>query len=465
MRLFIAILCLFFIFTSCRKEGFITGPGASLGISADTLHFDTVFTTTGSITYFFSIYNENDQKLLLSNVSLAGGASSAFKINVDGYKGPTVSNLEIDANDSLHVFVNVSIDPTASNLPFVIQDSIKVEYNGNTRWVQLEAWGQNANFLRSKIISANETWTNNRPYVILGGLLVDTNITLTIEKGCRIYVHADAPIVIDGTLITNGEKYDSTRVIFRGDRLDDPYRDFPAGWPGIFFRGQSKDNVLTYTIVKNAFQGLVTDQPSVNANPKLTLKQCEIDNCYDAGLLALRSSIAAENTLVSNCGKNIILAYGGNYDFTHCTSVAYSNLFLQHKEPVLLITNFIKQDNTFLTADLTAIFKNCIFWGDNGTVEDEVVTGKQGTNPYSLIFRNCIWKVKTTPGNISLAQNILPNQDPLFDSVNNQRRFYNFRLKEASPAINFGFVTGLSVDLDGNSRAIGNPDLGPYEKQ
>ena len=213
------------------------------------------------------------------------------------------------------------------------------------------------------------------------------------------------------------------------------------------------------------YQGLVTDQPSVNANPKLTLKQCEIDNCYDAGILALRSSITAENTLVSNCGKNIILAYGGNYDFTHCTSVAYSNLFLQHKEPVLLITNFIKQDNTFLTADLTAIFKNCIFWGDNGTVEDEVVTGKQGTNPYSLIFRNCIWKVKTTPGNISSATNILPNQDPLFDSVNNQRRFYNFRLKEGSPAINFGFVTGLSVDLDGNSRAIGNPDLGPYEKQ
>ena len=50
---------------------------------------------------------------VLSNVTLAGGASSAFKINVDGYKGPTVSNLEIDANDSLHVFVNVSIDPTA----------------------------------------------------------------------------------------------------------------------------------------------------------------------------------------------------------------------------------------------------------------------------------------------------------------------------------------------------------------
>ena len=465
MRILIVIFSLIVLVTSCKKEGFITSSEARLVISADTLHFDTVFTSTGSITLFLRIFNENDQKLLINNVTLAGGASSPFKINVDGYKGPSVSNLEIEANDSLHVFVTVTINPTAANLPFVIQDSIKVEYNGNTRWVQLDAWGRNANFLRSKVITANETWTNTKPYVILGGLQVDTNVTLTIDKGCRIYVHADAPVVIDGTLITNGEKYDSTKVIFRGDRLDDPYRDFPAGWPGIFFRGQSKDNVLNYTVIKNAFQGLVTDQPSVNANPKLTLKQCEVDNCYDAGILALHSSIKAENTLVSNCGKNVILAQGGNYDFTHCTIVAYSNLFVLHKEPVLLITNFIKQDNIFLTADLNAIFKNCIFWGDNGTVDDEVVTGKQGTNPFVLNFQNCLWKVKNTPGNITSATNMLTNQDPLFDSVNNQQRFYNFRLKDGSPAINSGFVTGLSVDLDGNPRAVGNPDRGSYEKQ
>ena len=56
---------------ACKKEGFIEGPNASIHLSEDTLFFDTVFTTTGSITQFFRIYNDNDQKLRVSDVSLA----------------------------------------------------------------------------------------------------------------------------------------------------------------------------------------------------------------------------------------------------------------------------------------------------------------------------------------------------------------------------------------------------------
>lgn len=464
MKSFVLVItALILIAVSCKKETFITGAEARLSTSVDSLRFDTVFTSTGSVTHFFRIYNDNNQKLRLSSVKLNGGASSPFKMNVDGISGTEVNDVELEANDSVYVFVTVKIDPTVANLPFVIQDSITVQYNGNKKQVQLEAWGQNANFLRSKIITSNENWTNTRPYVILGGLMVDTNITLTIEKGTRIYVHADAPIIIDGTLKITGEKYDSTRVVFRGDRLDDPYRDFPASWPGIYIRGESKDNVLDYAVIKNAYQGIVTEKLSVNANPKLTLNECIIDNCYDAGIFGLRTDIKATNTLVSNCGKNIILAYGGNYDFNHCTSVAYSNSFLLHKEPVLLVTDFIKQDNTILTAPINALFRNCIFWGDNGTVDDEVITGKQGAN-FTATFQNCLWKVKNNPANAT-ATAVVANDNPQFDSVNTIKRFYDFRLKDASPAKNKGSLTSVNRDLDGNLRPVGIPDIGCYEKQ
>ncbi|HEU4608294.1 MAG TPA: hypothetical protein VFS31_09310, partial [Chitinophagaceae bacterium] len=291
------------VLVSCKKDSFITRPEASLSVSSDTLHYDTVFTTTGSVSQFFRIYNDNNQKLRLSSVKLSGGASSYFKINVDGSPGPEVRDIEINANDSIYVYVSVKIDPNANALPFIVQDSISIQYNGNERWVQLDAWGQNAHFLRSAVITGSEVWTNDKPYVILGGLQVDTDATLTIEEGCRVYVHADAPFVVDGTLQVNGDKYDSTRVIFRGDRLDDPYRDFPAGWPGIYFREESKDNVLRYAIIKNAYQGLVAIGASVNANPKLTLEQCMVDNCYDAGVFGLGTSISASNCLISNSGK------------------------------------------------------------------------------------------------------------------------------------------------------------------
>lgn len=460
----VSLLAGFILIVSCTKESFITDADAAVDIPTDTLHFDTVFTSTGSITQLFRIYNDNDRKLRLSKVTLGGGASSYFKINVDGTPGPQVSDVEINANDSVYVFVSVKIDPTAGDLPFVIYDSVMIEYNGVQRKVYLEAWGQNANFLRSVVITGNQTWTNTKPYVILGGIQVDTNATLTIEKGTRVYLHADAPFIVDGTLQVNGEKYDSTKVVFRGDRLDDPYRDFPAGWPGIFFRGQSKDNVLQYAVIKNAYQGIAADQLSVNANPKITLNECIIDNCYEAGIIALQSHIKADNCLISNCGQNIVLAYGGKYDFTHNTVVSYSNPYILHKLPVLLVTNFIKDNGNIFSANLSATFTNCIFWGDNGTTEDEVVTGKEGAGSFAADFQNCLWKVKNTPANITSA-NIIANQPPLFDSVNTQSRFYNFRLRGESPAINKGKVTALSNDLDGNPRNVVIPDLGSYEKQ
>ena len=328
----ISILILFY---SCTKESFITSADAQVFISSDTLKYDTVFTTTGSITQFFKILNENDQKLRLTSIKLMGGNSSFFKINADGFTGPQVNNIEIEANDSVYVFVTVAINPNATNIPFVIRDSIQVTYNGVNKLVQLEAWGQNAHFFRNKTITANETWNNDLPYVILGSLVVDINKTLTINKGCRIYVHADAPVIVDGTLQVIGQKDTAARVYFRGDRLDDPYKDFPAGWPGIFFTSNSKDNQLNYAVIKNAYQAIAAQNPSVNANPKITLNECIIDNAFDAGIIAVNSSIRARNCLVSNCGKNIVLAKGGDYQFTHCTAASFSNSYLFHRDPAL----------------------------------------------------------------------------------------------------------------------------------
>ena len=154
----------------------------------------------------FKIINENNQKLRLSKVKLMGGAASAYKINVDGAATTEVNNLEIEANDSIYVFVSVNINPNAANLPFIVSDSILISYNGNNRFVQLEAYGQNANFLSNRVITGNVVWTNNLPYVILGSIRIDTTATLTITTGCRIYSHADAPFIVDGTLTVNGTK-------------------------------------------------------------------------------------------------------------------------------------------------------------------------------------------------------------------------------------------------------------------
>ena len=445
---------------SCRKDSFITSPDANVSISADTLHYDTVFTAVGSVTQSFKIINDNNQKLRLSSVKLMGGPSSSFKMNVDGSATTESTGIEIEANDSVYVFVQVNVDPAVGKLPFIIRDSIQISYNGNDRLVQLEAWGQNAHFLREKVISSNETWTNDLPYVIQGYLYVDADQTLTIEKGCRIYVHADAPIIIDGTLKVNGEKDTIDRVYFRGDRLDDPYKDFPAAWPGIYFRTDSKDNVLNYAVIKNSYQAIALENPSPNTNPKLTLNECVIDNSYDAGIIALNSSIAATNCLISNCGRNIAIGKGGDYKFTHCTIVSYSNFFIQHKEPVLSLS---ERDGTSIVR-LEALFQNCIFWGQSDQLDNEVVVEKTGSNGI-VNFKNVLWRVKTAPANVTVTESI-NNQDPLFDSIDISKQYYDFRInKRNSPAAGAGVTTSVAFDLDGNPRPALKPDLGCFEKQ
>ena len=405
-----------------------------------------------------------------------GGTGSSFKINVDGTPGPAVKDLTIEANDSMYVFVSVTINPNLAANPFIISDSIAISYNGNIRYLQLQAYGQNANFLRNQKIEGNVVWTNGLPYVILGSLQVDTNAVLTIQKGCKIYLHADAPFLVDGTLIVSGEKYDSTRVYFKGDRRDDPYNGYPGSWPGIYFRGQSKNNVLQFAVIQNAYQGVVSQLPSVNANPKLVLNECIIDNIYDAGILGIQSAINARNCLISNCGAardgngNITLAGGGNYNFIHCTSVGVSNNYVPHTHPVLAAYNYFNQANVTYTYPLNAHFTNCLFWGDSLLDGNEIIAGKQGTDLFAAAFENCLWRQKLIPSitGPNLANLNIQGEGMdtvLFTGINRSKMIYNFRLKDQSPAIDIGQATSIVYDLDGNPRSVGLPDAGCYEKQ
>ena len=475
MKWLFSILLLTVLFVSCKKETFITSADARLSVSADTLKFDTVFTTIGSVTQSFKIRNDNNQKLKISGIRLSGGATSSYQLNIDGQAIAAASNIELAANDSLYVFVKVTINPNITNLPFIVRDSIKVEFNGNTKLVQLQAYGQNARFLRNQKISSNTTWNNQLPYVILGGITVDTFATLTIEKGTRIYCNANAPIIVHGTLRVNGEKDTANRVYFRGDRLDPDYKDLPGGWPGIIFSNASKENVLTYAVVKNAYQALFVNGGISNTNAKLTLNECIVDNAYDIGLFAFNSFINSRNCLFSNCGNeanpgeggsNILIRGGGTYTFDYATIATFSNAYQLHKQPVVYLSN---RGGGTSTSPLVATFSNSIIYGEGGLAENEIVTDKQATSfGFTVNLNNVLYKAKTDPANLNNPTGILKNISPIFDTINTSRRTYNFRLRaNVSPCINKGVVTTTTLtDLDGTPRKKGAAtDLGCYEKQ
>ncbi len=449
---------------SCRKTTFTTDPSARLTTSIDTVQFDTVFVATGSVTQGFKIFNPNAQGIRISSIRLAGGPASPFRINADGTPGPQVSDLSIAANDSVYVFVTVSINPTAANQPFVVRDSVEIIYNDHTNKVQLQAYGRNARFLKGHIVTDHETWNNDLPYVVLDSLRIQAGARLTIGKGTTVYVHANAPFIVDGSLTVQGEKWDSTKVTFTGSRLDAPYRDYPASWPGLTFTASSRNNAIHYGVLKNAHQAIVLHETTAT-DVVLHLSETIIDNAFETGIQANNSSLTAQNVVVSNCGKNVVLAKGGHYRFTHCTLVGFSNGYIQHKEPVLQVSNFVSRNNAITSSPLAAVFQNCIFWGEEGgMVANEVQVAKEGNAAFQLTFDHVLWRVQQEPAAATI-HNAINHQSPEFEMVDPAPKIFSFRLQESSPAIDKGSHSSVTLDIEGNPRPVGLPDLGAYEKQ
>src|SRR5690606_4688339 len=111
--------------------------------STDTLTFDTVFTQVGSTTRFFKIHNDGNRFARIDEVRLAQ-ESYIFRINADGYQGPVIRNLEIPPNDSVYVFVEVTVDPDQplSVSPFIIEENVEVITGNESSSVVIYAWCQ-----------------------------------------------------------------------------------------------------------------------------------------------------------------------------------------------------------------------------------------------------------------------------------------------------------------------------------
>jgi hypothetical protein len=339
-------------------------------------------------------------------------------------------------------------------------DSVLFETNGNAQSVVLQAWGQNAHFFYGEIIGTQE-WFDDKPYVIIHSILVDSNETLTINAGCRIYMHADSRFYVYGTLKVLGQLHDS--VQFRGDRLEYYFIDDPGNWEGIHLLRSSHDNEFNYAVISEAIVGVRVDSLKETAAPKLTMRNSVISYSLSSGILGITADIYAENCLVFSCGEwNAQLEYGGNYEFQNCTFANYSNVVINHQRPVVRMSNyFYYQDELgdhYLPADLTATFANCIIYG---SLENELDRDARADAAFNYLFDHCLMKLADT---VDIATpsfvNVIKNQNPLFQDVSYVVDDYH--LSEGSPAINAGKMNGILYDLDGKTRT-GNPDIGCYE--
>ena len=452
--------------SSCRKEVFLTS-GGTLRFSTDTLSFDTVFTAQGSVTRSFKIYNPNKQRIKINSIALRGGDSSRFRMNIDGTPCKKINDVELAPDDSLYVFVATTINPTAGNSPFVVSDAVDIQLNTKLYDVPLEAYGQDAHYIVDSVLSS-QTWINDKPYVIIHSALVDSGEVLTIQKGCRIYMHADSKLYVSGSLKAFGTKKDS--IIFQGDRLDRDYfgyKDYPSEWCGIHFLRSSSQNVMNFTVIKNAgntnfdnfFPAAVIVSPPwvVSSQPVLEMNQCIIANSGGYGILGFNTQVRLRNCLIHTCGlQNIGFFEGGNYEVTNCTLCTYGGLGINHaNQPTVAILNYRDVSLTeYVGNDLNCTFTNNIVYGP---LTNEFFPAKKNDWAYNLTVDHCL--LKRTDAMPITPTNTVLNVDPQFTDLAK----WNYRPKSTSPAKGAGIaLPAILNDLDDLPR--GNPpSIGCYE--
>ena len=425
-----------------------------MSFSLDTLVFDTVFTTIGSTTQNFKIYNTENKPLLINEIELMGGSSSPFRINVDGLIGTNFNDLEIEQRDSLYVFVEVTLDINNQILPLVVEDSIRFRTNGVDQYVNLAVWGQDAYFHYNDL---NEgIWPNDKPHVIYGYAAVDSAKTLTIPAGTNIHLHKQSLLyVYKSTLNIDGAL--GNEVVFQGDRLEANYDDVSGQYYGIYFH-EARPSTINYAIIKNGTAGIHLFSRNTNFNDyTLTLKNSIIQNNASYGLFVYSGAkVKAENSVIAKNGvHSIIMLEGGALNVNHCNLLGYGG----SSNPTVGISNYFTNSSTNTTnvgSIEECVFKNSVIAGNLQTELALDTLSVQGVS-LSFEFKNSLILSEVIPSE-SFYQNITWNGSTEFTDIPED----DYTFSSSSDLNGNGVISTVFSDILGNPR-MDPPDIGAYE--
>lgn len=311
-------------FAACSdNDSFTTNPTATLAFSTDSVKMDTIFSTVGSRTYDFWVYNRSRDGVRLKSVRLRKGNQTGFRVNVDGSYldntlGSVVNNLEVRKDDSIRVFVELTSPENQQDTPQMIEDDLVFQLeSGVEQRVCLRGWAWDALMLRDVTVSHDSIIESSKPVVIYGGLKIENDVTLTIRH-TTLYFHDQAGIDVYGTLKMED-------AVLRGDRLDRmfdylPYDRVSGQWRGIRIHEPSYGNEFINSEIRNAEDGIICDSTAFQSNrQRLYMERSVVHNCKGHGLKAYNSWIGLLNCQFTNTLGDCLSVCGGATVIQNCT--------------------------------------------------------------------------------------------------------------------------------------------------
>ncbi|MDR1600945.1 MAG: hypothetical protein LBS42_00760 [Tannerella sp.] len=483
----VSACCFFYALSGCESiNDYSTNPNHRLAFSVDTLSFDTIFSTVGSTTKQFMVYNPNDEALRIEMALLANPGKSGFRINVDGRKGDTFRDIDIWKKDSLYVSVEVTVDPNGAEQPLIVEDSVLFYVNGIRQSVLLQAYGQDVHLLKGGVTIARDTaLVADIPYLIYDSLKIAEGVTVTVEKGVVMYMHSGANLIVEGTIKAKGAQ--NKPIVIRGDRLDHiktnvilPYDLTPGQWGGIRFGASSFGNEFDHVIVRNGMTGLTfcESQPD---RMKISIRNSQITNMGNNLLTAINCHIEASNSEFTNARDSTLALVGGKYQFAHCTIATLNILGGRgvNSPSLILSSQWVVGDNKTQYPLLQASFDNCIVDGGHSADSTHLFGGEilfdtdeqnmQGNSEtFNYRFNSCFVKTARQSNERFINSLFINSPSYLKTGTKDEEYTFDFRLKNGSVGIGKADRTvseQYPVDRYGINRlsAAEGASIGAYE--
>jgi len=499
---FLFIIAILVSISSCRTDFETVASTGELGFSRDTVYLDTVFTNIGSSTYTLKVYNNSKNDITIPSIKLGKGLNSKYRMTVDGMQGnqgKSFDNVNLLAKDSMYIFIETTANIADANpTDFLYTDQILFDGGANLQKVELVTLIQDAVFLYPKRfadgttetlpigdeqiygffldsndpVNGNELLFNNKkPYVVYGYAAVPSGKTAIFDPGCRVHFHANSGLIVASNATINVKGIVSTtdkmenEVIFEGDRLEPDFSDVPGQWGAIWLTDGSTNHKINHLTIKNATIGLLIQN---NNGTTVSIKNTQIYDSSNYGILAQTAKISGENLVINNAGLgSLACTYGGDYKFTHCT---FNNNWPSSSQVAVLVNNYYIGAIPEVKDLTAATFNNCILYG---SYSNEMILNKKTGSTFEYQFNNCLIKFDNTSNqytNDPLYQFttdpahynvIIQNKDPKFFKIDENK----LNIDDTSAAFAKGNSTYLiPFDVIGNTRTL-PPDLGAYQNK
>jgi hypothetical protein len=416
------------------------------------------------------VYNRSDKNISIPTIQLGKGLESKYRIMVDGMQGENgkiFHNVEMLANDSLYVFIETTASVADANpTDFLYTDQIQFGSASDLQTVELVTLIQDAIFLypqpdefltigddqeKGFFLEDNELhFTSEKPYVIYGLAAVGAGKTLIIDPGARLHFHDSSGIIVadGGTINVNGEVSSNPEtmegeVIFEGDRLEPDFSDIPGQWFSIWLTPGSTGS-FNHATIKNSVLGLYI-QATAGVIP---IKNTQIYNCSNFGILAQTANLVGENVVINTVGQaTLSCSLGGSYSFTHST---FNNNSQGSGQSAVTLNNyyFDDQEVEHIYTLSQATFTNCIIYGSNQAELFLQKSENSAASDFNYFFDHCLIRLNTF--NNGLSNNPLYDTDntAIFNSCFIAPDSFTFRP-------HFWDVNNNKLNIDLESEAIG----------